>query len=84
MSNSPTPCATVQELSLKSLEDVREPVDFRLDKSSRPTQDQLDESFAQQLGDLIHHGQHRLRADEENGLPAEPEPVYVSLSDFLP
>ncbi|KZP30510.1 MFS general substrate transporter [Athelia psychrophila] len=69
MSNSPTPCATIRELSLKSLEDVREPIDFRLDKSSRPTQEQLDESFARQL------------EDEEKGLPDDPEPIYVEFKE---
>lgn len=78
-SDSPTPCATIQELSLKSLEDVHEPIDFRLNKASRPSQDQLDETFARKLGDLVHHGQHHpTPEDEEKGIPqADPEPIYV-------
>lgn len=80
MSSSPTPCGTIQELSLKSLEDVREPIDFRLEKSTRPSQEQLDETLTQQLNDFIHHGQHHLSTeDEEKGsTPSEPEPIYVS------
>ncbi|KAF7966704.1 hypothetical protein HWV62_37334, partial [Athelia sp. TMB] len=71
------------ELSLKSLEDVREPIDLRLQKSTRPSQEQLDETLTQQLNDFIHHGQHHLSTeDEEKGsTPSEPEPIYVEFKE---
>lgn len=68
----------VEELDLKTLEDVAEPVDARLSKASRPSQEQLDEGLTRQLSDFIHHGQHHLNVDdEEKRSPTEPEPIYV-------
>ena len=75
---------TVDGLSVRSFEDVRDVVDFRLDKASRPSAEQLDETFGQQLGDLVHGHEHHEQlggSDPEKASDdkvASQEPLYVS------
>lgn len=47
-------------LAIRSLEDVREPVDPRLSPDDRPDNERLDESYVRQLDDYIHHRDHHL------------------------
>lgn len=62
-----------ERLAVKSLKDVRESIDFRLNIVSRPTAEQLDESLTHQLSNFLH-------VDLEKQTPVvepEPEPLYV-------
>ncbi|KAF7964606.1 hypothetical protein HWV62_4992, partial [Athelia sp. TMB] len=74
---------TADGLSVRSLESVRDVVDFRLDAASRPSAEQLDETFGQQLGDLIHGHAHHARpgSDPEKASDEKvdaQEPLYAS------
>lgn len=80
-----TPATTMDGLAIKSFEDVKDVVDFRLEKASRPSAEQLDEITARQLGDLVHgHGHHEHPhhgSDDPEKLSkgvVEEEPIYVS------
>lgn len=83
MSSPETPRSCAQELSLKSLEDVHEPVDIRLQGTRRPSQEQLDEGLTRQLSHLIEHRRRAQKHEDEEKPtfeelePEEPEPVYV-------
>lgn len=79
---SPTPHASEEGLAVKSLEDVQEPVDFRLKTTSRPSAEQLDESIGRQLNDLVHEGHHH-NADPEKQHPENSEPLYVTIFVIL-
>ncbi|KZT70822.1 MFS general substrate transporter [Daedalea quercina L-15889] len=72
--------------AIHSLEDVREPIDPRLFPNSRPDNVRLDESYARQTDDAIHHHDRHLHkvALERDKLEAEQteadhdeEPLYV-------
>jgi hypothetical protein len=63
--------------TFKSLEGVREPIDFRLSKASRPSGERLDVNLSRQIRDLIHEGGHYLETDKEKQSPVESEPLYV-------
>ncbi|KAF7966586.1 hypothetical protein HWV62_37821 [Athelia sp. TMB] len=75
---------TVDGLSVRSLESVRDVVDFRLDAASRPSAEQLDETFGQQLGDLVHGHAHHAQpggSDPEKASDEKvdaQEPLYAS------
>ena len=85
-------------LVIRSLENVREPVDPRLSPDDRPDNDRLDEGYVRQLDDYIHHRDHHLhktvtRASEkvsEKGkqkeeTPSEKEePLYVEFEEGDP
>lgn len=78
MSDSQKPHISTQELALKSLEDVQEPIDFRLKGMTRPSQEQLDEGVTRQLSHLMDHGKHHISDDDkEEQTIEESEPVYV-------
>ncbi|KZP11098.1 MFS general substrate transporter [Athelia psychrophila] len=79
---------TMDGLMVRSFEDLKDVVDFRLDKASRPSAEQLDESTARQLGDLVHSHEHhehlRYGSDDPEKLSkgdVEEEPLYVEFSD---
>ncbi|KZP26754.1 MFS general substrate transporter [Athelia psychrophila] len=84
---------TVDGLAVRSFEDVKDIVDFRLDKASRPSAEQLDESTGRQLGDLIHGHEHREHPNNGSGDPEKTskdeiedpeEPLYVEFDDKDP
>lgn len=81
---------TMDGLAIKSIEDVNDVVDFRLDKASRPSAEQLDESAARQLGDLAHGHKRHEHPHHVNDDPEklsegalEEEPLYVSGSPSM-
>lgn len=86
MSTSDAPQETTMDgLVVVGLEDVKDVVDFRLDKASRPSAEQLDESTGRQLGDLIHGHEHHEHphngSNDSEKTPkdeVEEEPLYVS------
>ncbi|KZP30480.1 MFS general substrate transporter [Athelia psychrophila] len=82
MSDSETPRISTQELSLKSLENVHEPIDLRLKGVPRPSQEQLDEGLTRQFSHLIEHRRHADKYEDGEKQTVimdeeEPEPVYV-------
>src|ERR1700728_692048 len=65
-------------LEFRSLEIVREPIDFRLGKSSHPSAKKLDVNLSHQISDLIHYeDRHYLEPDKERHSPMESNPLYV-------
>ena len=85
MSDSPTLQASVEdsEFAFQSLEG-RDAIDFRLEKESRPSAEQLDGNIIRQLSHLIHHeNHHHLEADQEKQSPVEPEPIYVGSGELI-
>lgn len=67
-------------LVVKHLEDVSEPIDFRISNSSRPSAEQLDEGLSRQLSDFVHgggHHHHPQSPDCEKQTPPDDEPLYV-------
>lgn len=73
------PSSPGEGLVVKSLEDVNEPIDFRIRNSSRPSAEQLDEGFTRQISDLVHGGHHH-HPDTEKQTPPDDEPLYVRIS----
>jgi hypothetical protein len=75
---------STEGFTFKGLENVRENVDFRLSKASRPSAQQLDRNLSRQLGGFIGHEGNHQEDDMEKQSPVEPEPIYVSsLTQFL-
>lgn len=77
---------TTDGLAVRSFEEVHDVVDFRLDRASRPSVEQLDEGITRQLHDLVHGHEHERQHHPEEDLEksaakevvAPPEPLYVS------
>ncbi|THU86241.1 MFS polyamine transporter [Dendrothele bispora CBS 962.96] len=79
--DSSTGTVAVQDVALKSVEDVREPgLDPRISISSRPNEDELDESIAHKIGRLVHGSKQQSSVDKE-GQFEESEPIYVDFED---
>ncbi|KZT70821.1 MFS general substrate transporter [Daedalea quercina L-15889] len=91
LSDAPRDDENPEHVAIRSLEDVREPVDPRLSPGDRPDNARLDESYARQIDDYIHHRDHHLqktvsRTSEKDKLDADrteddrvgvEEPLYV-------
>jgi hypothetical protein len=82
MSNSPT--ALAEGLSVRSLNEVEEPIDPRISIDSRPDDSELDLGVARQLTDLVHHHHGEPKHHEESTVNSEKtleaETFYVSLA----
>ena len=78
--------ASPNRLLVKSLEDVREPIDAMLNKPSIPRAEQPDEGLTGRLTGFIHHQSHYYRHDTEKRSPveSETEPLYVGIIKRLP
>jgi len=75
---SALPHISTEGLAFKSLQDVQEPIDFRLNNAPRPSAETLDENLSRQLSGFIHH--EGTKGDTEKQSFAESEPVYVCAS----
>lgn len=64
-------------LLVKSLDDVREPIDPRISISSRPTAEELDLGIVRQLSNLVHPGPEP-GTDSEKTITAE-DVFYASI-----
>lgn len=61
-----------EHLVVRSLNEVEDRIDPRIRPSDRPGSQELDEGYAQQLTDYLHH------KDPHHPLEKEEEPLYVS------
>ena len=84
----------VRHVAIRSLEDVREPVDPRLSPDDRPDSERLDEGYVRQIDDYIHHRDHHLHKavsrtsekekDKGEQEEQEEEPLYVEFEEGDP
>lgn len=73
-------------LACKTLEEIDEPIDPRLDPLSRPSSDELDLTLTRQLSDLVQSTVSRRQSSDSTAKEKLEEPIYVSslcLSYFL-
>jgi len=77
-SGSPTFHRSPECFVLRSLEDVQEPIDFKLSRTLRPSTERLDQNVSLQLDDFVHHEGHHQEDYKEKQPPVEPpELLYV-------
>jgi len=74
MADSPTPHASSDGFEFKFLEDVQEPIAFRLSKTSRSNAERLDWNLSRQQSHLVHSEDHK---DKQ-----APVPLYVGSLNF--
>lgn len=70
--------ATLSELNedhlvIRSLDEVQDYVDPRIRPSDRPSSQELEEGYTQQLSDYLHH------KDPHHSIEKDHEPLYVNL-----
>ncbi|GLB43233.1 putative major facilitator superfamily protein [Lyophyllum shimeji] len=70
---------SAEGVAVKALKDIHEPIDERLSRSSRPTNDELDQSLARQLSNLVHP-QHE-KGEQEKATIDSDDTFYIDFED---
>jgi hypothetical protein len=87
ISATTTHSVTLEGLDRKSLNEIEEPIDPRIDSLSRPSPDELDVSLTRQISSLVQRVASRPSQHDDSTVesPIEKleEPIYVSHSALL-
>ncbi|KAF8330493.1 MFS polyamine transporter [Amanita rubescens] len=76
-----THCHEPEGLACKTLEEVDEPIDSRLDSLSRPSSDKLDLTLTRQLSDLVQSVASQRQSGDSTEKAKLEEPIYVDFKE---
>lgn len=88
ISTTTTHSVTLEGLDRKSLNEIKEPIDPRIDSLSRPNPDELDISLTRKISSLVQRVASRPSQHDDSTVesPIEKleEPIYVSHFQCIP